>query len=88
MGSLLFPPPHAVGPPKTRDQLRGAHDHAPPHDDLADEDVSIRIQPPLVSWIALFGGPSMARRAAKEGIGADGLRHHRRIGRRRPSSIR
>src|SRR5512147_2234342 len=34
--------------PNTRDQLRGAHDRA-------DEGASIRVQPPLVSCIALFG---------------------------------
>jgi hypothetical protein len=38
----------------TRDQLRGAHDLALVHDDLADDDASTRLQPPLVSCIALL----------------------------------
>jgi hypothetical protein len=44
------------GPPNTRDQLRGAHDLALVHDERADHDAPIRLQPPLVSCIALFGG--------------------------------
>ena len=43
------------GPQNTRDQLRGAHDLALVHHDPADQDASTRIQPPLVSCIALFG---------------------------------
>jgi hypothetical protein len=43
-----------IGPSNTRDQLRGAHDLALVHDDLTDEHVAIRVQPPLVSCIALF----------------------------------
>ena len=46
--------PH--GRSNTRDQLRGAHDLALIHDDRADHDASARIQPPLVSCIALFAG--------------------------------
>ncbi len=40
--------------PNTRDQLRGAHDLALVHDDRADHYAPIRLQPPLVSCIALF----------------------------------
>jgi hypothetical protein len=41
-------------PSNTRDQLRGAHDLALVHDERADDDASTRLQPPLVSCIALF----------------------------------
>ncbi len=40
----------------TRDQLRGAHDRALVQNDSADDDAPTRLQPPLVSCIALFGG--------------------------------
>jgi hypothetical protein len=36
-------------PPNTADQLRGAHDPALVHDELADHGASTRLQPPLVS---------------------------------------
>jgi hypothetical protein len=45
----------AVCPSNTRDQLRGAHDLALAHDERADHGASTRLQPPLVSCIALFG---------------------------------
>jgi len=44
----------AFCPSNTRDQLRGAHDLTLVHDDRADNDASTRLQPPLVSCIALF----------------------------------
>jgi hypothetical protein len=43
-------------PPNTRDQLRGAHDLTLVPDDRADHNASTRLQPPLVSCIALFDG--------------------------------
>jgi hypothetical protein len=41
-------------PQNTRDQLRGVHDLTLEHDDGADDSASTRVQPPLVSCIALF----------------------------------
>jgi len=49
--------PSSTGLPNTRDQLRRAHRPRPVHDGLADDDASIRIQPPFVSCITLLGGP-------------------------------
>ena len=54
-----------ISPHDTRDQLRGAHDRALVHDDRADHGASTRLQPPLVSCIALFGGAPRALRAVK-----------------------
>jgi hypothetical protein len=48
------------GSSNTRDQLRGAHDRTTTHDDRADHDAPTRLQPPLVSCIALLGGSSLA----------------------------
>jgi hypothetical protein len=45
----------------TRDQLRGVHDLALVHDDRADRAASTRLQPPLVSCIALFCGGAIYR---------------------------
>ena len=42
-------------PPNTRDQLRGAHDLTLVHDERAEYGASTRLQPPLVSCIALLG---------------------------------
>ena len=53
-----FPPPR---PPNTRDQLRGVHDLTLVHDDRADHGATIRLQPPLVTWTALFDGASIIR---------------------------
>jgi hypothetical protein len=50
---------HFKKAPNTRDQLRGAHDLTLVHDDRSDDDAPTRIQPPLVSCIALFGSASL-----------------------------
>jgi hypothetical protein len=55
-GMAVGPPPSSTGLSNTRDQLRGAHDLTLVHDDSADEDAPTRLQPPLVSCIALLGG--------------------------------
>jgi hypothetical protein len=53
---------HSSRPPNTRDQLRGAHDLALVLGErVADDDASTRIQPPLVSCIALFGGTFISK---------------------------
>jgi hypothetical protein len=54
---VSFPRDVRDGPSNTRDQLRGAHDLALVHDDLvSDDDAPTRLQPPLVSCIALLDG--------------------------------
>jgi hypothetical protein len=62
----------AVCPSNTRDQLRGAHDLTIAHDERSDDGATIRLRPPFVSCIALFGNavhlydrPLSARRNAR-----------------------
>jgi geranylgeranyl pyrophosphate synthase len=59
--------PPTKGGSNTRDQLRGAHDLTLVHDDVADDDAFTRLQPPLVSCIALFGNAVHPLWAAFEG---------------------
>ncbi len=51
-----FPSLLLTRPSNTRDQLRGVHDPTLVHADRADHGASTRLQPPLVSCIALLGG--------------------------------
>jgi hypothetical protein len=74
--SNWFRRPASVGPdvsllsipgclPNTRDQLRGAHDLALVHNDRATHGASTRLQPPLVSCIALLARSLISREALR-----------------------
>ena len=64
-------------PPNTRDQLRRAHGLTLVHDDPADDDAPIRIQPPFVSCITLFGGVASTATVAPRLLGRGGRRNVR-----------